>query len=334
MASSSALLGNQGGHSGRNGYATVTYSGVTGKSYALPARKLSVPGGTVDTMTDSPDARRERARELRRAGHTLVQIKAELHVGSDQLGVWVRDIPIPPSNRRRHAKDEHRERARELRSQGLSVPVIAKTVGVARSSVWNWVQDMPVPAASKERWRNQEYWDRERGRRSMVAAQQKLDASRQMGSLTSRELLIAAVVAYWCEGSKDKSYARRESLAFINSDPMLVKLWLAFMDSIGVPSSRLTFRVHIHETADVGAAVEYWSGIVQIPVARFMRTTLKRHNPRTNRLNTGGDYYGCLVIKVLDSAELYRRIEGWFHGIADGAGQAMRHTGANLEDCS
>jgi hypothetical protein len=29
------------------------------------------------------------------------------------------------------------------------------------------------------------------------------------------------------------------------------------------------------------------------------------------RKNTGENYHGCLIIKVRQSAELYRQIEGW-----------------------
>ena len=44
---------------------------------------------------------------------------------------------------------------------------------------------------------------------------------------------------------------------------------------------------------------------------QFRRPTLKRHNPKTIRKNTGDDYHGCLVIKVRRSASLYRQIDGW-----------------------
>ena len=45
--------------------------------------------------------------------------------------------------------------------------------------------------------------------------------------------------------------------------------------------------------------------------AQFHNPTLKRHNPKTVRWNTGDDYHGCLRIDVQQSADLYRRIEGW-----------------------
>jgi len=44
---------------------------------------------------------------------------------------------------------------------------------------------------------------------------------------------------------------------------------------------------------------------------QFHTPTLKRHNPKTVRWNTGDEYHGCLRIDVQQSADLYRRIEGW-----------------------
>ncbi|MFD7879961.1 hypothetical protein ACFV5G_38800 [Streptomyces sp. NPDC059766] len=54
----------------------------------------------------------------------------------------------------------------------------------------------------------------------------------------------------------------------------------------------------------------------------FQRATLKRHNPRTNRKNTGEAYHGCLIVYVTKSAELYRRMEGAWYGIVLGATSA------------
>ncbi len=46
---------------------------------------------------------------------------------------------------------------------------------------------------------------------------------------------------------------------------------------------------------------------------------LKRHNPLTIRKNVGADYHGCLIITVSQSADLYRKIEGWVRGANDRA---------------
>jgi hypothetical protein len=48
-----------------------------------------------------------------------------------------------------------------------------------------------------------------------------------------------------------------------------------------------------------------------LPETQFGQPTLKRHNPKTVRKNTGQDYHGCLIIRVRQSAELNRQVEGW-----------------------
>jgi len=71
----------------------------------------------------------------------------------------------------------------------------------------------------------------------------------------------------------------------------------------------------IDETADVTAAEQYWADLVGADGSAFYKTTLKKHNPRTIRKNVGDSYRGCLVIRVLKGADLYRRIEGWWSGM-------------------
>lgn len=103
---------------------------------------------------------------------------------------------------------------------------------------------------------------------------------------------------------------------FINSDPDVIRVYLAWLNLLGVTAERLCYRVMIHESADVAAAERYWAGLVGIDTASLRKTTLKKHNPKTVRKNVGAEYRGCLVVRVSQGAELYRRIEGWWHGIA------------------
>lgn len=77
----------------------------------------------------------------------------------------------------------------------------------------------------------------------------------------------------------------------------------------------------IHESADVESAERYWADLVRAGPEFFGKTTLKKHKPRTARKNVGPEYRGCLVVRVLQGADLYRRIEGWWSGIVGGAKQ-------------
>jgi hypothetical protein len=58
-------------------------------------------------------------------------------------------------------------------------------------------------------------------------------------------------------------------------------------------------------------------------VDSLQRSTLKRHQPATNRKNVGADYHGCLVVSVLRSAALYRQIEGIWFAVRDAAGDSL-----------
>ena len=112
-----------------------------------------------------------------------------------------------------------------------------------------------------------------------------------------------------------KPNRRDENVTFINSDPGVIGVYLAWLDLLQIPRERLRFRLMIHESADTSGAEEYWADLAGIPRAQLQKTTLKKHNPKTVRKNTGSDYRGCLIIRVAAGCHLYRRIEGTWYGI-------------------
>lgn len=262
---------------------------------------------------------REQAIALRRAGKSCREIKEILDVRSNRaLGELLRGEPPPPWTRRPRAKDELHKKARDLRAQGRTYNEIAAELGVAKSSVSLWVRDLPRPGRlSYEETRNRNaaavsaYFEerrsaREASRREVVAA-----AAGQIGALSDRDVLIAGAIAYWCEGAKSKPYRPYDRVTFINSDPGLILFFLRFLAVAGVAPDRLVCRVYIHESADVPRAEQFWKGLTGLKPEQFRRPTLKRHNPKTVRKNTGEHYHGCLLIDVRKSADLYQRIEGW-----------------------
>ena len=234
----------------------------------------------------------------------------------------LRGEPPPEWTRRPRAKDDLHAQARELRERGLDYEEIAGALGVSKSSVSLWVRDMPRPERlSYEECRkrsaegSRQYWEVERPAREAQREAVRAAAAGQIGVLSKREILIAGAIAYWCEGAKSKPYHRQERVVFINSDPGLIEFFLRFLREAGVEPNRLRFRVHIHETADVAAAEQFWCSVTAADPGQFQRTTLKRHNPRTVRKNVGEDYHGCLIVGVMQSADLYRQIEGWVRAV-------------------
>ncbi|MFF4587724.1 hypothetical protein [Streptomyces sp. NPDC001388] len=278
------------------------------------------------TYADS-EGLRERAVALRRAGHSLRQIRDELKIyNNDILNRLVKGEPPPEWTRRPNAKDDLRDRARELRLQGWTYDQIQVELGCSKSSISLWVRDLPRP----ERRRTREEaaaiarrgWEAKSRLRDEERRRTKEAARTSIGDLSPRELFLLGVGLYWAEGSKDKPYQRRENVTFVNSDPGMIEVFLAWLDLLGVERSRLRYYVMIHENADVAGAERYWSDLVGADHSRFNKTTLKKHNPKTVRKNVGESYRGCLVVKVLKGADLYRRIEGSWYGIVESARQA------------
>ncbi|WP_031481444.1 hypothetical protein [Streptomyces bicolor] len=270
---------------------------------------------------------RERAVALRRAGLSRRQIRDRLHVDNNDILNRLLEGEPPEWTKRPNAKDDLRERARELRLQGWTYDQIQVELGCSKSSISLWVRDLPTPerkrsyneaaAIARRGWEAKLRIRDEERQRTKEAAEQAI------GKLSPRELFILGVGLYWAEGGKDKPYDRRENVAFVNSDPGMIKVFLAWLDLMGVERERLRFTVMIHETADVAGAEQYWADFVGADRSAFHKTTLKKHNPKTVRKNVGDAYRGCLVIKVLKGADLYRRIEGSWYGIVLGATQPV-----------
>ncbi|MGX1671590.1 hypothetical protein [Streptomyces sp. NPDC055400] len=266
---------------------------------------------------------RERAVALRREGLSRRQIRDRLFIdNNDILNRLLDGEPAPEWTKRPNAKDDLRDRARELRLQGWTYDQIQVELGCSKGSISLWVRDLPKP----ERRRTPEEasaiarrgWEATLRRRDEERQQTKQSASDEIGTMSDRELFLTGVSLYWAEGSKTKPHRRQERVDFINSDPDMIEVYLAWLRLLGVAPERLRFHVHIHETADVADAENFWATLVGADPSQFGKTALKKHNPKTNRKRVAEGYYGCLLVRVLQSADLYRRIEGWWNGIVLG----------------
>ncbi|WP_306185914.1 MULTISPECIES: hypothetical protein [unclassified Streptomyces] len=272
---------------------------------------------------------RERAVALRRAGLSRRQIRDRLHVdNNDILNRLLEGEPAPEWTKRPNAKDDLRAKARELRLQGWTYDQIQVELGCSKSSISLWVRDLPKPErrdpSEQAKLAARKRWEHELAVRDEARQQTKAAAAQEIGEMSDRDLFMTGVALYWAEGTKDKPYDRRETVIFVNSDPGVIQLYLAWLSLLGVEPERLQFRVMIHMTADVEAARRYWAALVGVDAATFQRTTIKKHNPKTVRKNVGENYRGCLVIRVSQGAELYRRIEGWWTGLVAQAPSRLR----------
>ncbi|MEU8436385.1 hypothetical protein AB0F18_26475 [Streptomyces sp. NPDC029216] len=264
---------------------------------------------------------RAQAVTLRREGLSRRQIRDRLQVdNNDILNRLLEGEPAPEWTKRPNAKDDLRDRARELRLQGMTYDQIQVELGCSKSSISLWVRDLPKPErrtrpVGTDMTQAQAGRQEAHERRLIAHEATRHAAAAEIGPLSQRELFLLGVGLYWAEGAKAKPHPQ---IKFVNSDPNMIRTFLAWLRLMDVADDRLRFTLQIHETADIAAAEEYWEGVVGLGAAYFYKTALKRHNPRTNRKNTGTSYHGCLTVSVLRGAELHRRIEGAWCGIVGG----------------
>ena len=208
-----------------------------------------------------------------------------------------------------------------MREAGKSYREIRKVLGVSKSTLSLWLRDIPLTEEQQQalaRRGRQAASARGEANRQLAArrrARIQAQARAQIAPLSESELFVAGVVAYWAEGTKNKPWRFGQGVLFINSDPGLIALFLAWLDLVGVARECLRFRLLIHESADENRSKRFWADLVGAPLEVFGRTTYKAHNPKTVRHNVGDDYHGCLAIYVRRSAELNLQIAGWCEGI-------------------
>ncbi|OLZ61984.1 hypothetical protein AVW11_23920 [Streptomyces amritsarensis] len=289
----------------------------------IPRRPGDGTGG-LRTGAATFESLREQAVALRREGLSRRQIRDRLAVhNNDILNRLLEGEPPPEWTKRPNAKDALRDRARELRLQGLTYDRIQLELGCSKSSISLWVRDLPKPdrrtPSDQAKIAGRARWAHELTVRDAARQETKQAARAAIGEMTERELFLVGVGLYWAEGGKDKPYARREKIQFTNSDPGMITTFLAWLKLLGTEPERIRYSVAIHESADVPAAERFWADLVGVDRSRFQKTVLKKHNPTTTRRNTGEGYHGCLAVRVLQGADLYRRIEGWWCGIVGAA---------------
>lgn len=256
---------------------------------------------------------------LRRAGKSRREIRAALGVSNRRLTEWLKDVPPTREIYRHNAKDALRMRARELRIAGKTYDEIIEVVPVSKSTVSVWVRDLPKPPprdpSEYARMMNERRWGPYRRERDHLRAQTISECAAEIGWLSDRELLAVGTALYWAEGGKRKPWSRSQiPVQFTNSDPGIIEIFERWLDLLSVSPEDRKYRISIHESADIEGAHKFWADLVGVSVDRFARPTIKRHNPKTVRHNTGDTYMGCLVIKIKQSAKLHDRIEGWWKG--------------------
>ena len=90
----------------------------------------------------------------------------------------------------------------------------------------------------------------------------------------SKILFLSGVMLYAGEGSKHSNASRRVEIA--NSSPPILRLFIRFLDDLGIRRQSLTARVQIHDPLDESDALEFWGKKLSLQPEQFRKTIAKK----------------------------------------------------------
>lgn len=221
-------------------------------------------------------------------------------------------------------KKAEKEKAIALRRKGLSYREILVNIPVAKSTLSLWLREVGLSKKQKQRLSQKKLEAALRGaqkrkdQRIQAVKEIQKEAISDIGEISKRELWFVGVALYWAEGSKEKESNPGSGLRFTNSDPRMIRLFIRWLrHCCGVIDDDIAFEVFIHENrrGRIERVVGYWAKVTGYPPRCFSHIYFKKNKIKTNRKNTGDEYYGVLRVKVKKSSSLHRKIEGWIIGI-------------------
>ena len=217
---------------------------------------------------------------------------------------------------------EGKETAVCLREKGKSYNEINKLLGVPKSTLSIWLKGIEIsPEAKRELWNdgrrkwaeNFAIYNKKRSEIALESARFNQNvASRTIGHLTKRELLLVGAALYWAEGDKKD----RWNIRFCNSDPAIIKVMMDFFKKICyVKKNKFRAEIQIHPNIVEKETKVYWSKITGIPTSQFIKTQIAISKSSKFKRPANKLPYGTLRIKISD-INLVNKLKGWILGLS------------------
>lgn len=211
------------------------------------------------------------------------------------------------------AKVQEREKAIEMRKNGASYKDILKVLPVAKSSLSLWLKDLPLTDDEKAVLKKRRDSNISKGRIRAASSNRRnrLNREREAFKLAKVEfenfkkdpLFMVGVSLYWAEGAK-----RSSSFSFMNSDPEMIKLMIAWCERFLKPEEfeNIYLRLYIHKPYAHENCEEYWAKVSGISLDKFKNTVYK---PSGLGVKKRPGYRGCLRIEVAKGMHLLRKMQ-------------------------
>ncbi|MDP3710826.1 MAG: helix-turn-helix domain-containing protein [bacterium] len=214
-----------------------------------------------------------------------------------------------------------KSKAVEFRKAGNSYSIISKELGISKSTLSNWLNKIEfhpnqevIARIGKAKLKSALF--KQRGKLDDIK-KKKVEAAKDIGKLSSRDLFMLGIGLYLGEGSK-----ANEEVRIVNSDPTIIRLAIKWLkDSCGLEIKNFKITLHDYPDNNTENNIIFWSKQTKIPPEQFSKSVIdKRINK--SAINNRKLPYGTahLYVKKGDTnlygvKSLHRKIMGWIEAV-------------------
>lgn len=98
--------------------------------------------------------------------------------------------------------------------------------------------------------------------------------SRDIRTLTKRELFLCGLFLYWGEGTKTIDTC----VSISNTDPSVLILFIKWLELFNIPAEKLKIKLHLYSDMDIETETAYWLNKLELPVTCMRNPYIKSSN--------------------------------------------------------
>ncbi len=175
-------------------------------------------------------------------------------------------------------------------SRKLSMAEVAKKLGITHATVLYWLKKHGI----SRRPRSESSYVKQNPNGNPFTIPSRLTSKQQ-------ELLKAALLLYWAEGSKTNGVVR-----IVNLDARMVQLFIKFLREVcHADEKRLSVYVRVHSQFNLGIAKRYWSHGLRLPTSRVF---VYPHTDHRSKASAQWSRYGLATLEFHNT-----KFKQWLH---------------------
>lgn len=196
-------------------------------------------------------------------------------------------------------KDKLVIQGKKLRQDGFSLREISEALAISKSTASLWLREVEMTGSGKMRFDDLIKRANRKGVKILAAKKSRYlqDLDRGCSVLQKKkkysrdDLKIFLALLYWGEGAKTG-----KRLAFINSDPGMVRTYLKLLrSSFTIREDKIIAWLHLHDYHDRPGMIDFWSKITGIDSDR-----INIYSKKNTGVRKKVDYKGCISINYHD----------------------------------